>query len=195
MAEITGIRAVSLGELIGAPLAATVEAEARAAMATTEFIDTVGFLEPTAGRDGKPQPPVLRMAEFRYTKADATGELAEFTVQVPLLAMVPIPALQVKEARLKLAAKVTDVAVQPVTAARLARPLTGPTLSAIAARPVSLMVKPAPTQPPRPNEARATVDLDIEITLGQADTPLGLEKLLQVLDQAISDRPSGKPGG
>lgn len=188
MAEIRGITSIDLGELIGAPLAAMVEAEARAAMATAEFIEEVGF------KDGEVDPQ-LRMARFRYTKPDASGQPAEFTVEVPLLALMPIPALQIKEATVGLAARITELRAPakatPTTPA--ATPTAIPTksllLEQIRARRVKIAAQPVASSGVRGQEVHSSYDLDISIKLGQADVTVGLERLLQVLDQAVAEKP------
>lgn len=201
MAAIRGIASVDLGELIGSPLAAMVEAEARAAVTTAEFIEEVGFRE-QAG-DSEEGDPELRMARFRYTKPDVNGEPAVFTVELPLLSLMAIPALQIKEATVALAARITDIRRAPTPAPRAAPAAGGPSAAAapsrrlldqLRARDVKLMAKPVSSSGPKSSEVRSSYDLDITIKLGQADVTVGLERLMQVLDQAVVERERPKDG-
>ncbi|MHC1747033.1 MAG: DUF2589 domain-containing protein [Cellulosilyticaceae bacterium] len=77
--------------LIGAPLSATAEASISLAESTAKFINTVGF-----SQDGS-----TRTAEFKYntTAKDQDGNTIkeEVEIDVPMLAIVPIPNLQVDE--------------------------------------------------------------------------------------------------
>lgn len=77
--------------LIGAPLTAAARASILMANSTADFIDRVGFDE-----KGK-----LRTADFMYQKRtmndDGTSNLDELKVEVPMLAITPIPNLQVDE--------------------------------------------------------------------------------------------------
>lgn len=77
--------------LIGAPLTAAAKASLLMANSTANFIDRVGFDE-----KGK-----LRTADFMYQKRsmndDGTSNLDEMRIQVPMLAITPIPNLQVDE--------------------------------------------------------------------------------------------------
>lgn len=77
--------------LIGAPLTAAAKASMLMAKTTADFIDYVGFDE-----KGK-----LRTAAFMYHKRtmndDGTSSLDELKVEVPMLAISPIPNLQVDE--------------------------------------------------------------------------------------------------
>lgn len=77
--------------LIGAPFTAAAKASLLMANSTANFIDRVGFDE-----KGK-----LRTADFMYQKRsmndDGTSNLDEMRIQVPMLAITPIPNLQVDE--------------------------------------------------------------------------------------------------
>ena len=104
----------SLYELIGAPLMALVDAESQAAKATAHFIKSMGF-EPedqpptTAEQEARPENfGNLKMVTFRYQRRDAQGQPQMFKVEVPLLSLIPIPALQIKDAELEFFAKVID---------------------------------------------------------------------------------------
>lgn len=190
MARLRGISAIDLGELIGSPLAALVQAEARAAMTTAEFIEEVGFRAEETTSEGTTNDPTLRMARFRYTKPDVNGEPSEFTVEVPLLALMPIPALQIKEATVGLVARITDVISEPVTkgSTGVAPRPKGRLLDQIRSRQVRIAAKPVASSGTRTQEIRGSYDLDISIKLGQADTTVGIERLLQVLDQSIVEK-------
>ncbi len=78
-------------QLIGAPLTAAADASLKLANSTADFINRVGF-------DSKGN---LRSVAFKYEKRsmneDGTSNLDEMKVEVPMLAIVPIPNLQVDE--------------------------------------------------------------------------------------------------
>ena len=80
-----------MDQLIGAPLTAAADASLRLANSTAEFINRVGF-----DANGN-----LRSVAFKYEKRsmneDGTSNLDEMKVDVPMLAIVPIPNLQVDE--------------------------------------------------------------------------------------------------
>lgn len=85
--------------LIGGPLSAAVKANFDAAKSTADFIQTVGFeqvMDPTSKQlvPGKP-----RMVDFSFERPnnDETGKRVVdlVKVSVPMLAIVPIPTLQV----------------------------------------------------------------------------------------------------
>lgn len=80
-----------MDNLIGAPLSAAANASAQLADSTADFINRVGF-------DGSGK---VRTMAFAYQKhsvnEDGTSNLDEMKVDVPMLAIVPIPNLQVDE--------------------------------------------------------------------------------------------------
>ena len=86
--QFTGLE---MGKLIGAPLTAATDASLMLANSTAEFINQVGFDE-----NGK-----VRNAAFVYQvrnmNEDGTSSLDDMRVEVPMLAVVPIPGLQLDE--------------------------------------------------------------------------------------------------
>lgn len=80
-----------MDQLIGAPLTAAADASLRLANSTADFINRVGF-----DANGN-----VRNVAFKYEKRsmneDGTSNIDEMKVDVPMLAIVPIPNLQVDE--------------------------------------------------------------------------------------------------
>lgn len=85
---------LQMDQLIGAPLCAAVDASLQLAESTADFIRNVGFDD--AGN--------VRTVAFGYQRfsdnRDGTGNLEEMRVNIPLLAVVPVPNLQVDEVNL-----------------------------------------------------------------------------------------------
>ena len=82
---------LDMGQLIGAPLDAAANASIMLARGTADFINQVGF-----DKDGK-----TRTSSFAYQRKtvndDGTSNLESMNVEIPLLAIVPIPNLQIDE--------------------------------------------------------------------------------------------------
>ena len=78
---------------IGSPAKAACDAQAKLAETTAEFIRTVGV---ESSGSGKVQTATFT---FRKKRADESDDLSEreVSLQVPLLAIVPIPSLPVKD--------------------------------------------------------------------------------------------------
>lgn len=82
---------LEMDKLIGGPLTAAADASTLLANSTADFINRIGF-----DANGK-----VRTAAFMYQKRsvneDGTSNLDEMKIDVPMLAIVPIPNLQVDE--------------------------------------------------------------------------------------------------
>ena len=82
---------LNMDQLIGGPLSAAADASTQLANSTADFINRVGF-----DSSGK-----ARTVAFAYQKRsmndDGTSNLDEMKVDVPMLAIVPIPNLQIDE--------------------------------------------------------------------------------------------------
>jgi Protein of unknown function (DUF2589) len=104
------LQALPLEYMLGAPMAATIKAQALAAQTTVDFIEKVGLEEdPNTGELS------LRTAEFSYIQPlpDPTtpGAIIEqqATLRVPLLSMVPIPFIRVSDLNVSFEFKIRDV--------------------------------------------------------------------------------------
>lgn len=84
------LASLDFGNLIGEPLNAVVESQAKSAITTANFIKEVGFNE-----DGE-----IVNVDFTYNRRDDQGRDQEFTLTVPFLTMLPIPYITVKTQRL-----------------------------------------------------------------------------------------------
>jgi len=185
MAEIVkDLRALPLQELIGAPLVALVQAQALAARATVDFVEQVGFIPGSDAGD----PASLRMAEFHYEKNDATGTPATFAARVPVLSLVPVPGIQIKNARIAFTAKISDAFTEP--AGRGSSSKTGGATPGYL-QPVLTHFRGslAPERKPGAGQgdARGSCELIIEVNIEQMPLAPGMEKILQMMDQSIQD--------
>jgi len=99
--------AVPLGSLMSGPLQAIIQAQAQAAQTTVEFIEQIGFEGATENDLGS-----LRTITFHYTRLDAKGTLQKQQVEIPLLSLVNIPNIEVKDAQMEYAIKVASVESQ-----------------------------------------------------------------------------------
>lgn len=90
----TSSQIMELKDLISGPLAATIDADTIAARHYLSYLMELAFesYDKETGKVGK-----LRMLEFNYTSQDVSGGRLQ-QVKIPLLTLVPLPLLQVKEA-------------------------------------------------------------------------------------------------
>lgn len=186
---VNDIRSLQLYELISAPLVAMIRADAEAAKATVDFIESVGFVsDDKAGTESSASR--LRMAEFRYKKLDENNEVAEFVASVPLLSLVPIPAFQIKQAKVTLSAQITEVVAQKSRASL--SPAAGTSVAVLRPTDLKVLTKPVATSTSNGQETKGNYHLQMEIQMGQADLPIGMEKLFNMMDQAVRDTKTDK---
>jgi len=191
--------AQSLYQLLGAPLYALIEAETYAANATADFIERVGF-EPPPTEGDEPSAPghlgKLRTLTFRQERRAEDGQGIAYRVEVPLLSLLPIPALQIKEADLEFYVKIINIQQnsragpkrirQPDDkgkeddATRSQRVPTPPLLDMKA-----MLGRGQPNAPNRP-ESAFDMQVHIKIKVAQADPPAGLARLFNLMEQSIS---------
>ena len=102
MAIANQFKGLPMQSLIGGPLKAACDAQVQLAKAETNFINEVGLI---ASGDGDDATYSTRTVDFTATRPATlpTGEIIEETIsiQAPVLAIVPIPALLVDEVDIK----------------------------------------------------------------------------------------------
>lgn len=85
--------------MIGGPLQAAIDAQVASSIATINFIKSVGFDD-----DGE-----VKTVEFKYNKTKSDGTTESATIDVPLLAMLPIPSLRIESVDINFNAKLNSV--------------------------------------------------------------------------------------
>ena len=176
---------LSLSQLIGAPIHALVDAEAHSAMATARFIRDVGFKPVEDGDLGDFGD--LQMARFTTVQRREDGGTEPVEVQIPLLTLLPIPALQIQDASLEYTVKVIQTEALPQARKEALRGLGD------GAR---LPVDPPATMrgtfaaEPRPG-GRRSMDMLVKMKLRieQADMPAGLARLLSLAGESVTRVP------
>ena len=171
---------LSLAQLIGAPIHALVDAEAQSAMATARFIRAVGF---TGDGEGMGDLGELQMARFKRRRRSADGGEEDVEVQIPLLSMLPIPALQIKDAELDYTVKIVQTEALPQRQAEINQLMTTKRQGPLGEPPATLRAAFAREQ--RPGNRRS-VDMLVKMKLRieQADMPDGLAQLLALASES-----------
>lgn len=168
---------LSLAQLIGAPIHALVDAEAQSAMATARFIRSVGF---TGAGDDMNELGELQMARFKRRRRGADGKEEDVEVQIPLLSMLPIPALQIRDAELDYTVRILQTeALQPASAPGESMTERTPEGEPIAKLRASF------ARDPRPGDRRSMDMLvKMKLRIEQADMPNGLAQLLALASES-----------
>ena len=175
---------------IGAPLVAMVQAEVQSARATVEYIREVGFVGGDEGTGSRSESDQrlgdLRMARFTYVKPDESGGAATYQAEVPLLSLVPIPGIRIKQAKVGFTAKINDAYTEEASGQPATR-------SSLWLRPALTQFRGSLTSKTRSKEeVRGAYELDIELEVEQMPIAPGLEKLLMTFDEAINDQKQGE---
>jgi hypothetical protein len=183
---VQDLKSLPLSDIIGAPVSAIVQAEAQAAQTAITFIEKVGFQKDPDAPAGASALDAgqLRMVEFGYTKLDETGNPAEYTARIPLLALFPIPGIRVSLAKIAFTAKITDVFTETTSdeASGEASDEGGGLFSPQVQFRGSLVSAASSS-----GTTTSSYDLNIALELEQTPVSPGMAKLLNMLDLAISE--------
>jgi len=182
--------------MIGGPLNAVVRAQANSAL-TIDFIKTVGFTgaSPQAGPGGGAAPPPNQptMVSFTYSKDKTdpnTGTVTpqKYKLEVPILAMVPIPYIRVEEVLIEFNAKLTSVTYTETTKSQEFKADLGAKAGwgwGSASLNLSYSNKKSTTSGER---VERTYTMLVRVKATQDELPAGLERLLAILEDQIKEK-------
>lgn len=180
-----------VGQLIAAPLKAAIEAQAIAADTTIKFIKEVGFSE-------DPLTGALEITTVTFSYQGPSGEKSILTV--PILAIVPIPYLEIQTVDIDFKAKIT--ASGSSSESRTASQTASGTASASAsfrggafranlAMSGSVSSKKDSTST-RDSKYSVEYCYDIRVHAAQPGLPAGLSKVLSILGDLVTPVPAGQ---
>jgi Protein of unknown function (DUF2589) len=177
---IRDIAAVELGDFIGSLLRSVIDAQQQSSRASVEFIEAIGW-ETVAEEDTAVTR--LRTIKLRFRKKDENGNISEFEADVPLLTLINAPSLVVSEATLKFNYEVLATRQKPSEERSLGRK--------IAKAPLQLkgVVRSSPGSEGAA-EARSRLGLDLQIVVKQQPAPVGIERLFDLAELGITQRPA-----
>jgi len=168
-----------LHQVLAAPLAALVRAEAMSALALLDFITSVG-MEPTATAESAAAGNLgaLRMVSFNYQRQQADGTLRQQTMQVPLVALLQLPVLNVKDASFSFNVAMTAVRASTAQPEAVAPGLTRPSTLTEVDLHVALPPTAAASTPTLPV-------MSVQLNSVRGDFPNGIINLLQLVNTAL----------
>ena len=174
--------------LIGGPLNACVKAQADAAMTTWNFIKEVGLSE---DKDGN---RTLNYVSFSYNK---NGR--QCTVNVPLLTIVPIPYIAIRDIDIAFKAKISASASTTETKKESVEKnfsnktkVSGGTWFVRASTEFQggYSSKKDSTAT-RDSKYSVEYTMDVAVKAGQDDIPAGMAKILELLNESVDTTPKG----
>lgn len=189
---------IPFAHLIGAPMKAAIEAQALAAQSTIEFIQKVGFKQPSGGDNdllfanpaNDADAGTLRNVSFLYKKKDENGVETNFELTVPLLSITPIPYIRIDEMTIDFKAKLTDSIVRKTDSSFSLDSSVSGKYSAFWS-PIKLEFRvSAAYKTNSSSQASQTREysMDIHVRAVQDAMPAGLSKILDILEDAIQDK-------
>ncbi len=207
------LRSIPYGTLIGAPLRAAIHAQSLAAQSTVDFIREVGFKPKEEDQDpffpldlttkDKVDVGDVRNVVFKYvstnTTEDGDTETRDVTLTVPVLTIVPIPFIRISEMTIDFSSKITEELRRKQTKAtgvNFSSSVSGGTGGfASFFSPVKVQFKSSLAISHRSTSARESRfntehRIDINVKAVQDDLPKGLARILDILENAITEAPS-----
>ena len=176
------LQSIPFGSIIGAPLSACIEAQAKAAQTSWNFIKEVGL---TDAEDGGKQAIYVNF-EFRKN-----GRVT--TLSVPLLTIVPIPYLAIKNIDISFKASISASSSSSQTTSSSIGFSAGMKSEAgfnfgifhgKMEMSASISSKKDSTAT-RDSKYSVEYTMDVNVKAGQDDMPAGMAKVLEILNQSI----------
>ena len=162
----TSSQVMELKDLISGPLAATIDADSIATRRYLSYLMELAFesYDKETGKVGE-----LRMLEFNYQSHDVDGTHQQ-QVKIPLLTLVPLPLLQVKEADFDFDIQIVDA----LSATPQEKTAEGVKLR------VSMASAKAEGSRKSSSQQSLTANMKVKVRMEQADVPGGLANLLHL---------------
>jgi len=170
---------LELQQLIAGPLVATIEADALSAQKYLHYVLGVAFesYDPQTGETGK-----LRMLTFSYNEQDG-DRVERRVVNVPLLTLIPLPLLQIREADFDFDIKILDALYEKADERFSAEQGRAVNRNA-AGGGFKMRASLAPQQSDvrRTGELRQSLsaNMKVRVKMRQADMPAGMSNILHL---------------
>tara|TARA_R110002012_G_scaffold310487_1_gene518783 strand:+ start:979 stop:1623 length:645 start_codon:yes stop_codon:yes gene_type:complete len=180
-----------MDQLIGGPLKAACDSQVQLAKATADFIQNVGLETDSNG------VVKARTVDFTYTKPvnDGNGGYTEVTNQldVPILAILNTPSLQVKEVEVDF-----TMEVKSSTSEKSSRDYEAAMDTHVKAGwgPVSVDVKIHGSISAKSENARSSdnsAKYNVRVVARDDGMPEGLKRCLDIVQSAIAEKPAAAP--
>jgi hypothetical protein len=171
------LASLDFANLIGGPLNALIEAQAKSAITTANFIRQVGF---DANND-------VVNVKFRYEKTNDQGFTQDFELAVPFLTMVPIPYITIDEASVEFNAKITSVRESKVDSS-FSQDVQHETnvgwwVRAKVNTQTSFQQKKSDTA-----KVERSYDMRVFVKVRNAEMPRGTERILDIMENVITQK-------
>lgn len=193
--DATGqLGALPFGNIIGGPLVAAVEAQAKAARSTVDFIQSVAY-KPVSETNETTDPNAVRelqTVEFVYESGDKNVKLS-----VPLLVIVPIPYIRIDDMTIQFKANISaETASQDTTRTETQKNVNANVTGRYGWGPAKVEASFSASYSAKKDSTSAAnskyaveYTMDIYIHAVQDDMPAGMHKVLNILNDSIKGTP------
>lgn len=186
------LAALPFGNIIGGPLVAAVEAQAKAARSTVEFIQGVAY---KVDDEGTPTGE-LQVVEFKYKSGDQ-----DTTLSVPLLAIVPIPYIRIDDMTIQFKANISaETSAADTTKNTTEKGATANIRGRYGWGPARVEASFSASYSAKKDSSSAAnskyaveYTMDVYVHAVQDDMPAGMQKVLNILNESISKPPTEPP--
>lgn len=205
VSAVQELKQIPFGHLIGSPLKAAIESQALAAQSTIDFIKQVGFKKSESDTtdfmfddlNSDADAGEIRNVTFRYSKKDVGEETdspsasgnEEFVLTVPILTITPIPYIRIDEMTIDFKAKLTDSVVhKSASSTQVSASVSGKYGGFWS--PVKVNFRVSATHKSSNSRAasqKREYSMDIHVRAVQDELPQGLSRILDILEDAISN--------
>jgi hypothetical protein len=177
-------------DLIGGPLIAAANANSKMIMANAEFIQDVGFKKDKDGNIAG-----ANMASFGYKQQLKDGTVQDMEISVPVLAIVPLPALKVEEAEVTFSMQVNS-STEDTSETESEAGFEGSASYNAGIFKASVKVHgKTSSKSSHTRKSDNSAKYDVHVIARDSGTPEGLNRVLDILHDAISPVPTGASDG
>ncbi|WP_075351864.1 DUF2589 domain-containing protein [Algoriphagus marinus] len=203
------LRSLPFGRIIGGPMIAAIHAQALAAKSTVNFIKEVGFKSAPEDQDGNQDENMgdVRNVTFKYKRKTAGGSGVgneageeEVSLTVPILTIVPIPYIRIDEMTIRFTANITEQQEYKSASASSGSVATDTTMNFKAGgflSPVKFNLNAKVStrnnwSSSSSNKVNTSTQytMDVQVRAVQDEMPAGLAKVLDIMEQAILEKPT-----
>lgn len=173
------LNSLDFSNYIGGPLQAAIEAQKEASMTTVSFIQEVGL-------DGNDN---VRYVDFVYKKQDGTNGGTDVKLSVPFITMITVPNLRIDELTIDFNARLTSVETSDLST----KLNLGASLS-VNYRVVKFKASASYQRATNSSQkVEKSYNLAVHVRAVQDEMPAGLERLLDILENAIKEADAPAP--
>lgn len=172
------LASLDFANLIGGPLNAIVEAQAKSAITTANFIKEIGF-----DKDGK-----VVNVDFTYNRKNDNGSDQEFKLTMPFLCMLPVPYITISNALIEFNAKITST-TESSTSSNFSQQVeasAGGRFWFVSAKVTSKTAYQRTTA--SSDREERTFDMHVRVEARNQDMPAGTERILTLLENSIAEK-------